>query len=96
MKNTTISLIATTLVVLLSGLSSFFIPFIGGIADLMRDMPGAGLTLASSISAVANVALANGCCICIPIPLAFGAFALNQRAKGPALAGLLSQPVADR
>ena len=96
MKNTTIGMIATTLAVLLSGFSVFFIPFVGGIAASMHDMPSVGLTIASSISAAANFALANGCCICIPIPLAFGVFALGQRAKASVFTGPLSQADVDR
>ena len=95
MENSTVGMIATTLAVLLSGLSGLFIPFVGGISALMHYMPSATLTVASSISA-ANFALANGCCICIPIPLAFGVFALFRRANASALEGPLSQRDADR
>ena len=95
MENSTVGMIATTLVVLLSGLSGFFIPFVGGISALIHYMSSTAFTVASSISA-ANFALANGCCICIPIPLAFGVFALFRRANASALEGPPSQPGADR
>ena len=94
MKNSIVGIIATTLFVLLSGLSDLFIPLVDGISALMPDMPSAALTVASSISA-ANFALANGCCICIPIPLVLGAFALFRRANASALEEPLSQPGAD-
>jgi len=95
MENSTVGMIATTLVILLSGLSVFFIPFVGGISALMHYMPNAALTVASGISA-ANVAWINGCCICIPIPLAFGVFSLFRRANASAHEQSISQGDADR
>ena len=101
MENSTVGMIVTTLVVLLSGLSGlsglsvFFVPFIGGVSALMHSMPGGALTAASIISA-ATFAWTNGCCICIPIPLAFGALTLFRRRNASALEGTLSQPGADR
>ena len=97
MKNSIVGMIATILVVLLSGLSGFFIPFVGGISALMHYMPSATLSVASNISAPI-FALANGmgpCCICIPIPLVIGIFALIHRANASALERPLSQPGAD-
>ncbi|MBC7878532.1 MAG: hypothetical protein H7Y59_15280 [Anaerolineales bacterium] len=84
MENSTIEMIATTLVGLLSGPSGFSIPFVGVISALMHYMPSAALTVDTSIS-VANFALANGCCICIPIPIAFGVFALFRRKNARSL-----------
>lgn len=95
MESSTVGLIATTLVTLLSGISVFFSPFVGGISALMHYLPSAALSVASGISA-ANFVLANGCCICIPIPLVFGALALSRRANTPALEAPLSQREADR
>ncbi len=99
MENSMVGMIATTLVVLLSGVSVFFIPFVGGISALMQYMPSLALPAASSISA-ANIALvntwANGCCICIPIPLAFGVFSLFRRSNTSALEETFSQPDVDR
>ena len=95
MKNSIVGMIATTLFVLLSGLSDLFIPLVGGISALMHDIPSAALTFASSISA-ANLALANGCCICIPIPLVFGALVLRRRRNASTLEETLSEPDADR
>lgn len=96
MENSTIGMIATTLVVLLSGLSVFFIPFAGGISALMHYMPSATLSV-TSITSAANFALANGCCVCIPIPLVFGSFALlRRRANAPVHEEALSQRDADR
>lgn len=90
-------MIATIGVVLLSGLSGLFMPFVGGISALMHNIPGATLSVANSISAI-NFAVINqmgSCCICIPIPLAFGVFSLIKRANASALREPLPQPDAD-
>ena len=104
MKKNTIGMLATILVVFISGLTGFFVPFVGVMSALMSYLPstympvaylqGAALTGANSITA-ANFALANGCCVCIPIPLVFGVYALSRRANASALEGPLSQPDAD-
>jgi predicted membrane-bound spermidine synthase len=94
MESSIVGVIATILVILISGLSGFFISLVGGISALIPYLTSATLSVVSSIVGP-NSALANGCCICIPIPLAFGIFALLQRAKASALKGPLSQPSAD-
>lgn len=97
MKNITIGVIATSLVVLFSGLSVFFIPFAGSISALIPNMPDATLIVVSSIVDL-NSAWANGigsCCICIPIPIAFGFFALFKRANMSTLEEPSSEPGAD-
>ena len=87
MNKSTGGILATMVVVLLSILTGIFIPFIGGISDLMQSIPGAALNLASTTAAL-NFAITNqtgSFCICIPIPLAFGVFALMKRANTAAL-----------
>ena len=94
MKNSIVGLIATTLFVLLSGLSGLFIPLVGGISALMHEIPNLTLTVISRI-VDPYFSWANGCCICIPIPLVFGIFALIQRRNASTLAESRSQPGAD-
>jgi hypothetical protein len=80
----------------LYGISSLILAFIsGGIAVLMSYMPsihGATLSVPSSIDPSNFALLQQGCscCLCIPIPMALGFFALRQRAKAAVVKGPLS------
>lgn len=87
MEKRTVGILATLVVTLLFGISGIILVFVGGIPALLSYMPsmhGAGLSIPSS-GAAPNFAVLSqlgSCCICIPIPLAFGVFALHQHVKG--------------
>lgn len=77
MEKRTVGIIATIVAVIVGGIPGLFTVFAGNITPLVSSVMG-------SID-VPNLALTSGlgsCCICIPIPLAIGVFALYQRAKG--------------
>lgn len=75
------------LVIALLGISGLILAFVGGIPILVSYLPfmhGAALSIPGSSNApnFAVVSELGSCCICIPIPLAFGCFALYQHVKG--------------
>lgn len=87
MEKRTVGILATIAVALLFGISGIILAFVGGIPTLLSYMPsmhGAGLSIPGSSSApnFAVLSQLGSCCICIPIPLAFGVFALHQHVKG--------------
>jgi Sec-independent protein secretion pathway component TatC len=86
MEKKTVGILATIVVALLFGISGIILAFVGSIPALVNYMPsmhGAGLSIPSgAVSYFSVLGELQSCCICIPIPLAFGALALHQHVKG--------------
>jgi hypothetical protein len=88
MEKRTFGILAAIVVTtLLSGISGLILAFAGGVPALVSYMPsihGATLNIPGNID-VSNLAMLQqgcSCCLCIPIPLVLGFFALRQQAKG--------------
>jgi hypothetical protein len=85
MEKRKVGILAALTVALLSGISGLVLAFAGGIPALAGYLPSmhvASLGVPGSIDP-SNFALLQGCscCLCIPIPLTLGFFALRQQAK---------------
>lgn len=72
MEMSIVGVIATLVAVFVGGVPGLFTTFAGAISNVIGSLQGPILSLANGL---------GSCCICIPIPLAFGVFALHQRVK---------------
>ncbi len=85
MEKITIGMIATLVAVLAGSLPGIFAIFAGDLTTLVSSVMN---------NLQGHFALTSGlgsCCICIPIPLAFGVFALHQRVKASVVEETVSQ-----
>ena len=80
MELTTVGTLATIMAALVGGIPSLFTAFASTLPPLVSTVIG---SLQGPILALQNGL--GSCCICIPIPLAFGVFALHQRVKASAV-----------
>lgn len=87
MEKKTVGILATIVAILLCGVSGLFIALAMGIpAQLVSYLPamqGSTLSIAAASNAP-NFGLfgdLGSCCLCIPIPLVLGLFALSRKAN---------------
>lgn len=86
MEKKTVGVIATIAATLLFGITGLIVAFAVGIPALFSSMPSMqlvslgvpGVSTASNFDLLGSL---GGCCICIPIPLAVGFFALHRQVK---------------
>lgn len=96
MEKKTVGVIATIAGVLLFGISGLVVAFAVGIPALFSYMPSMqlaslGVPGGSTASNFDLLGSLGGCCVCIPIPLVLGFFALRQQVKASVGEESLSQ-----